>query len=105
LLNLGFAVFVASAEVFLLGFAEHRLGKLPLNRARLRGKVGRRAHDDHRFDARGFCRGHVQQRDAAAAQTDGLYAFDLQVAQQRPDIERTLPMRENEPDEVGLEAP
>ncbi len=74
---------MACAHQRFLLLAEHVFGVHALDGARLLGKRRRRANHDHRSDARGRERGHVQRGDAAAAQADDLDAFDAQMIEQR----------------------
>lgn len=94
---------VTLAHACHLGCAEHRFRVLPHDGARLGRKVRRRTDDHHGFnvhsggpsppDRRGLDRGHVEQHDAAAARTDRLHARDLQMTEERGDVERALTKR------------
>src|SRR5262249_3455086 len=48
------------------------------------------ADEDHRLDPSGLRRGEMEEDDAAAAQADGLEARDVEVIEQRADIECAL---------------
>jgi hypothetical protein len=94
LLDLRLATAVNPAQALQLGRAHRLLREARLQRARLRGKVGRGAHGHHRLHAARMRRGHVQADDAAAAQSDRLDVRELQVPKQTQQVRCALPERE-----------
>jgi hypothetical protein len=91
----GTTVFVTPPHALHLGIADHRFRKLPLNRTRLFRKIRRRADDDHGVDRRRLGRGHVPQRDAAAAQADRFDARKIEMMKEREHIVGPLNEHEN----------
>src|SRR5438876_7819333 len=85
--DLRLAVLVALAHAFHFLVSDHRFRKLSLDGTRLLREIRWRAHDDHRFDGGRIRGGHVQQRDTAAAEANRLYSRNLQVTEQRLDVE------------------